>query len=107
MQKVAIEAFKRCDSATTRASISASRPNGEIYVIEVNPNCYLERESEFARAAAEGGFEYDDAGRADLGVWTTGGIRDRREHPSSVPVKQESSPAPYAAFLLFLLSAAN
>jgi D-alanine-D-alanine ligase len=34
-------------------------PAGEIYVIEVNPNCYLERSAEFARAAAQGGIEYD------------------------------------------------
>ena len=34
-------------------------PSGEIYVIEANPNCYLERESEFARAAREFGVEYD------------------------------------------------
>lgn len=32
---------------------------GEIFVIEVNPNCYLERESEFAQAAARGGMDYD------------------------------------------------
>jgi D-alanine-D-alanine ligase len=32
---------------------------GEIYVIEVNPNCYLEKESEFARAAKKSGLEYD------------------------------------------------
>ena len=30
-----------------------------VYVIEVNPNCYLERESEFARAAARSGLDYD------------------------------------------------
>ena len=32
--------------------------NGDVYVIEVNPNCYLERESEFSRAAAKNGMEY-------------------------------------------------
>ena len=31
---------------------------GEIYVIEVNANCYLESGSEFATAAAAGGVEY-------------------------------------------------
>ena len=31
----------------------------EIYVIEVNPNCYLERTGEFARAAAEAGIAHD------------------------------------------------
>ena len=29
--------------------------NGDIYVIEANPNCYLERTAEFARAAARAG----------------------------------------------------
>jgi D-alanine-D-alanine ligase len=33
--------------------------SGEVYVIEVNPNCYLEQESEFARAARRSGLEYD------------------------------------------------
>lgn len=31
---------------------------GEIYVIEVNPNCYLEKKSEFATAARKDGMEY-------------------------------------------------
>jgi D-alanine-D-alanine ligase len=30
----------------------------EVYVIEANPNCYLEQNSEFARAAQKGGLEY-------------------------------------------------
>ena len=34
-------------------------PAGEIFVIEVNPNCYLERESEFSRAAKQHGLEHD------------------------------------------------
>ena len=33
--------------------------DGEAYVIEVNPNCYLEESSEFARAAALDGMDYD------------------------------------------------
>jgi len=33
---------------------------GEAFVIEVNPNCYLERNSEFARAAERAGIPYDD-----------------------------------------------
>jgi D-alanine-D-alanine ligase len=31
---------------------------GEIYVIEVNASCYLEKESEFARAAAATGLDF-------------------------------------------------
>lgn len=34
------------------------RGDGEIYVIEVNPNCYLERSAEFARAAEKDGISY-------------------------------------------------
>jgi D-alanine-D-alanine ligase len=33
---------------------------GEIFVIEVNANCYLEQSSEFARAAAAHGIPYED-----------------------------------------------
>ena len=59
MQQVARDCFQalrlrdyaRIDMRVTDA--------GEIYVIEVNPNCYLERESEFARAARKSGLEYD------------------------------------------------
>jgi D-alanine-D-alanine ligase len=33
-------------------------PAGDVYVIEVNASCYLERESEFALAAASAGMDY-------------------------------------------------
>jgi D-alanine-D-alanine ligase len=59
MQKVALDAFQalrlrdyaRIDLRVTEA--------GEVFVIEVNPNCYLEANGEFARAAKESGLEYD------------------------------------------------
>ena len=59
MQKVAVDAFHalrlrdyaRVDMRVTDA--------GEVYVIEVNPNCYLEEKSEFARAADRDGVAYD------------------------------------------------
>jgi D-alanine-D-alanine ligase len=59
MQKVAIEAFNalrlrdygRVDLRVTDA--------GEIYVIEVNPNCYLEKTAEFSRAAEKSGLSHD------------------------------------------------
>jgi D-alanine-D-alanine ligase len=58
MQRVAVDSFDalrlrdygRVDLRVTDA--------GEVYVIEVNPNCYLERESEFSRAAAKSGMDY-------------------------------------------------
>jgi len=59
MQQIAVESFHalrlrdyaRIDLRVTDAE--------EVFVIEVNPNCYLERESEFARSAAEKGLAYD------------------------------------------------
>ena len=59
MQKVAVEAFHALrlrDYARIDLRVS---PAGDIYVIEVNPNCYLEKESEFANAARKSGLEYD------------------------------------------------
>ncbi len=60
LQKVALDAYRalrvrdygRIDLRLTEA--------GEIYVIEVNANCYLERESEFAMSAAAAGIGYVD-----------------------------------------------
>jgi D-alanine-D-alanine ligase len=59
MKEVALEAFHALrlrDYARVDLRVS---PAGEIYVIEVNPNCYLERDAEFARAARQHGLEYD------------------------------------------------
>jgi len=60
LQKVAVQAYRalrvrdygRVDLRLTEA--------GEIYVIEVNANCYLEAKSEFAMAARAAGIEYPD-----------------------------------------------
>jgi D-alanine-D-alanine ligase len=58
MKAIAIDAFHALrlrDYARIDLRVSEA---GEVFVIEVNPNCYLERESEFARAAKQGGLEY-------------------------------------------------
>lgn len=58
MQKVAIDAFNALrlrDYARVDLRMNAKE---EIYVIEVNPNCYLEQGAEFATAAAKDGLEY-------------------------------------------------
>jgi len=58
MQKVAIDAFHALRLRDYGRIDMRVSPAGEIYVLEVNPNCYLERESEFARAAQRHGLEY-------------------------------------------------
>jgi D-alanine-D-alanine ligase len=60
MQTVAVEAFNalrlrdygRVDLRVTDA--------GEIYVLEVNPNCYLESNAEFSRAADKAGLSHHE-----------------------------------------------
>lgn len=61
MQAVAVQAFNALRLRDYGRVDLRVTPTGEIYVIEVNPNCYLERESEFARAAVKSGLEYDTA----------------------------------------------
>jgi D-alanine-D-alanine ligase len=58
IKKVAIDAFQALrlrDYARVDLRVTDS---GKIYVIEVNPNCYLEAKSEFATAALKHGIEY-------------------------------------------------
>lgn len=59
MQQAAVEAFHALrlrDYARIDVRVTDRE---DIFIIEVNPNCYLERASEFARAAAESGLAYD------------------------------------------------
>ena len=59
MRQVAIDAFQALrlrDYARIDLRVTEDR---EVFVIEVNPNCYLEQSGEFARAAAKAGMEHD------------------------------------------------
>jgi len=70
MQKVAIDSFNALrlrDYARVDLRVTDA---GEIFVIEVNPNCYLEAGSEFARAAAESGLQYDQLIEKIIGLST-------------------------------------
>ena len=58
MQAVAVDTFQALrlrDYARIDLRVNDA---GEIFVIEVNPNCYLEKRAEFARAAERGGYQY-------------------------------------------------
>lgn len=60
MQATALEAFHALrlrDYARIDVRVNEA---GEVFVIEVNPNCYLERNSEFAMAAGAAGIAYED-----------------------------------------------
>jgi D-alanine-D-alanine ligase len=59
MQRAAIDAFHALRLRDYARIDLRVTPDEQIFVIEVNPNCYLERESEFSRAAAEGGSSYE------------------------------------------------
>lgn len=58
MQKVAKDAFQALRLRDYARIDLRVTPQEEIYVIEANPNCYLEEKSEFARAAQKAGIEY-------------------------------------------------
>ncbi|GAC1516861.1 MAG: ATP-grasp domain-containing protein [Gemmatimonadaceae bacterium] len=60
MQRAAVEAFQALrlrDYARVDLRVSADE---EVFVIEVNPNCYLERSADFANAALHDGLAYED-----------------------------------------------
>jgi D-alanine-D-alanine ligase len=58
IQRVAIDAFQALrlrDYGRIDLRVTAEE---QVYVIEANPNCYLEKNSEFARAAEKSGLAY-------------------------------------------------
>jgi D-alanine-D-alanine ligase len=59
MQAVAVSAFNALRLRDYGRVDLRVTPDERIYVIEVNPNCYLERSGEFARAAAEAGIPHE------------------------------------------------
>ena len=58
LQKIAIDAARALRVRDYGRIDLRLADTGDIYVIEVNANCYLEKESEFATAAAAQGLEY-------------------------------------------------
>ncbi len=58
MQTVATEAFHALRLRDYARIDLRVTPEGEIYIIEVNPNCYLERSAEFSMAAQKSGIEH-------------------------------------------------
>lgn len=58
LQKVAVDAYRAVRVRDYGRVDLRLTETGEIYVIEVNASCYLERSSEFAMAAAAAGLDY-------------------------------------------------
>ena len=58
MQAVAVDAFHALRLRDYARIDLRVTPEGEVYIIEVNPNCYLERTAEFSMAAEKAGLEH-------------------------------------------------
>ena len=67
LQKAAVDAYRALRVRDYGRVDLRLTETGEIYVIEVNANCYLEAESEFAMAAKAMGIEFPGACAADRG----------------------------------------
>ncbi|HEU4994410.1 MAG TPA: ATP-grasp domain-containing protein [Gemmatimonadaceae bacterium] len=60
MQQVAIASFHALRLRDYGRVDLRVNGHGEIFVLEVNPNCYLERDAEYARAALKDGIAYPE-----------------------------------------------
>jgi D-alanine-D-alanine ligase len=60
LQKVAVEAYRALQVRDYGRVDLRLTDTGEIFVLEVNASCYLERSAEFAMAAAAAGIAYPD-----------------------------------------------
>jgi D-alanine-D-alanine ligase len=58
LQKTALDAYRAVRVRDYGRVDLRLTDTGDVYVIEVNANCYLERQSEFAAAAAAAGIDY-------------------------------------------------
>lgn len=58
LQATAIDAFHALRLRDYARIDMRASANGDVHVIEVNPNCYLERNAEFARSADKDGMTY-------------------------------------------------
>jgi D-alanine-D-alanine ligase len=58
LQKVAVDAYRALRVKDYGRVDLRLTETGEIYVLEVNASCYLEKSSEFAMAAAASGLDY-------------------------------------------------
>ena len=58
LQKVSLDAYRALRVRDYGRVDLRLTDTGDIYVIEVNANCYLEQESEFATAAAAADLDY-------------------------------------------------
>lgn len=100
LQKVSIEAYRALRVRDYGRIDLRLTDTGEIYVIEVNANCYLEQTSEYASAAAAHGIEYPDllnriaelaVERHKLRRMAHRRRRKTREAPKAAAVKAEAA----------------
>jgi D-alanine-D-alanine ligase len=87
LQKVALEAYRALRVRDYGRVDLRLTETGDIYVIEVNASCYLEKEAEFAVAAAAAGIAYSDLVQriADFGV-------ERYRENLAAPKRKRPSP---------------